>query len=114
MPWKEKSPMNERTRFLSDHLSGLHSVSELCRKYGISRKTGYKWIARYEAQGPPGLGERTSRPLSVSRSTPEPIVRELLAARERHPPGAPRSSSRCSSGSTRPGSCRPRARPTTS
>ena len=85
MPWKEKSPMNERTRFLSDHLSGLHSVSELCRKYGISRKTGYKWIARYEADGPPGLGERTSRPLSISHSTPEPIVRELLAARERHP-----------------------------
>ena len=77
--------MNERTRFLSDHLSGLYTVAELCRRYGISRKTGYKWIRRYELEGPPGLGERTSRPLTVSRSTPEPIVRELLQARERHP-----------------------------
>lgn len=85
MPWKEQSPMNERTRFLSDHLSGLYTVSELCRRYGVSRKTGYKWIRRYDAEGPRGLGERTSRPLSISRSTPEPIVRELLAARARHP-----------------------------
>jgi len=85
MPWKEKSPMNERTRFLSDYLSGHDTVSELCRRYDISRKTGYKWIGRYVAEGPAGLGPRTSRPLTISRSTPEPIVRELLRARERHP-----------------------------
>ena len=47
MPWRETSPMDTRTRFGSDDRLGLYSRSELCTRYGISRKTGYKWLARY-------------------------------------------------------------------
>ena len=50
MPWNEVLPMDEKTRFLADVRSGLDSVAGLCRRHGISRKTGYKWIHRYEEQ----------------------------------------------------------------
>ena len=44
MPWKEVSPMTERTRFIADYQRGAYSVDELCRRYGVSRTTGYKLI----------------------------------------------------------------------
>ncbi|MGH2611025.1 MAG: IS481 family transposase, partial [Tepidiformaceae bacterium] len=43
MPWKEASPMDQRTQFIADHLRDVLSITELCTLYGISRKTGYKW-----------------------------------------------------------------------
>ena len=43
MPWRETSPMEERIRFVEDRRSGLYEMKELCERYGISRKTGYKW-----------------------------------------------------------------------
>ena len=56
MPWQETHPMQQRTDFISDHRRGLYHFAELCARYGVSRKTGYKWLARYEAEGPRGLG----------------------------------------------------------
>ncbi len=46
MPWLETAPMDQRDRFITDHQHGLYSMVELCARYGISRKTGYKWLAR--------------------------------------------------------------------
>ncbi|MGH2567392.1 MAG: helix-turn-helix domain-containing protein [Bacteroidota bacterium] len=43
MPWSQLSPMDQKTQFIADYLR-----RELCEHYGISRKTGYKWIERYE------------------------------------------------------------------
>jgi len=85
MPWNEVLPMDEKTRFLADVLSGLDSIAGLCRRHGISRKTGYKWIHRYEEAGPAGLAERTSRPQSASELTAPHVVEALLEARGRHP-----------------------------
>ncbi len=85
MPWNEVLPMDERTRFLADVRSGLHTISELCRRHEISRKTGYKWIRRYDEDGPAGLRERSSRPRSSSELTAPHIVEALLETRERHP-----------------------------
>ena len=48
MPWLETDPMNERKRFILEATAGLFSHSELCRRHDISRKTGYKWLERYE------------------------------------------------------------------
>jgi hypothetical protein len=62
MPWREKSPMKERINFLSDCRSGLYGMSELCERYGISRKTGYKWLQRVEAEGASGLSDRSRAP----------------------------------------------------
>ena len=68
MPWNEVLPMDEKTRFLADVRSGLDSVAGLCRRHGISRKTGYKWIHRYEEAGPAGLADRSCRPKTASAS----------------------------------------------
>ena len=51
MPWKEVEPMNERIQFISDYLCTYFSISELCLRYGVSRKTGYKWINRFKETG---------------------------------------------------------------
>ena len=54
MPWRDASPMDQRTQFIADHLRDTLSITELCALYGVSRKTGYKWIDRYLRQGPAG------------------------------------------------------------
>jgi transposase len=46
MPWQETSPVDQRERFIDDHRRGLYSMTELCARYGVSRPTGYKWLAR--------------------------------------------------------------------
>jgi putative transposase len=46
--------MDQRTQFIADHLRDVMSITELCGLYGVSRKTGYKWIDRYVRHGPAG------------------------------------------------------------
>jgi putative transposase len=57
MPWKESRIMNEKIKFVGDVLKGDRTMTELCRTYGIARKTGYKWLERYQTAGPAGLEE---------------------------------------------------------
>ena len=52
MPWLETDPMNERKRFILEATGGLFSHTELCLRHGVSRKTGYKWLERYESEDP--------------------------------------------------------------
>ena len=85
MPWSQTSPMDQRTQFIADHLRQVLSVTELCDLYGVSRKTGYKWIDRYLRQGPAGLEERSRRPHVSPNQTAQEIVAALLEARRRHP-----------------------------
>lgn len=85
MPWSQLSPMDQKTQFIADYLRRSLSITELCQQYGISRKSGYKWIERYAREGPPGLGERSRRPHVCPTQTPEAIVQALIEARERHP-----------------------------
>src|ERR1700752_579343 len=85
MPWSQTSRMDQRTQFIADYLRELWSVTELCDSYGISRKTAYKWIARYLRQGPAGLEERPRRPNTSPNRTPDEIQYALLEARRRHP-----------------------------
>src|SRR4029453_17060934 len=51
MPWLETSPVEQRERFIRDHQLELYTMAELCTRYGISRKTGYKWLPRVEGSG---------------------------------------------------------------
>ena len=87
MPWRNSSPMDQRTQFIADHLRDSLSITELCALYGVSRKTGYKWIDRYLRHGPAGLEERSRRPRHSPRHTAEEIVTAILDARRRHPRG---------------------------
>src|SRR5438093_13506931 len=62
MPWRETAPMKERMRFVTDWERDLYSMVELCERYGVNRKTGYKWLARYEEDSVDGLRERSRAP----------------------------------------------------
>ena len=85
MPWKEVKPMDERLRFIADYLNQYFTVTELCERYNISRKTGYKWIERYIHSGPEALINRSRRPHRSPTRTPIGIEREILSLRSKHP-----------------------------
>src|ERR1700687_139587 len=59
MPWLETAPMEQRERFVRDHQLALYTMTELSARYGISRKTGYKWLDRFDRGGQAGLGDRS-------------------------------------------------------
>jgi putative transposase len=85
MPWQGVSPVELRLEFCRAYGSGLFSMTELCEQYGISRKTGYKWVDRHEAEGRAGLPDRSRRPHLSPRATDPVIVERLCDARRRHP-----------------------------
>ena len=85
MPWNKQTPMDQKTQFLSEYLRDSLSFAELCRRYSISRKTGYKWISRYEAEGGSGLLDRSRRPHAHPRQTPDAIRSAIIRARQLHP-----------------------------
>jgi putative transposase len=62
MPWLETHVMDERMKFVSELLEGNYSMAELCASYNISRKTGYKWLDRYNECGPAGLVDLSRAP----------------------------------------------------
>jgi putative transposase len=85
MPWSETSPMDERFQFVADVRRAHESMTALCDRYGISRKTGYKWCTRYAVEGPAGLLEHSRRPHSSPAATSDAVITALLALRARHP-----------------------------
>ena len=82
--------MQLRRQFIQDVQSGATPITELCTAYGISRKTGYKWLTRLEAGGLPALTDQSRRPQSSPSATPAELVRALLDARHHHPTWGPR------------------------
>ena len=78
MGWKESSVMHERCKFVLEAISDQPNFSDLCRRYGISRRTGYKWLDRYEHEGPAGLYDRSRRPHSSPLSTSAQMVAEVV------------------------------------
>ena len=85
MPWKRTEPMDQRLRFVLAHAQQLYAMTELCAQFGISTKTGYKWLARYAAAGPAGLQERSRAPQSCPHRTPPAVAAQLLAVKRQHP-----------------------------
>lgn len=90
MPWRESCAMDERVRFVGECQSGDWTVAELCERYAISRKTGYKWLERYRQFGAAGLAERSRAPHAHGRATPEHLVEALLGLRRARPSWGPR------------------------
>jgi transposase InsO family protein len=64
MAWKECSVVSQRDQFVQLFLSGDSSMAAVCRQFGISRRTGYKWIGRFNSHGAAGLSDRSRRPLN--------------------------------------------------
>lgn len=89
MPWTETRPM-QRLDFIRACHAGTDSFSALCRLFGISRKTGYKWLGRFEPSDPASLFDRSRTPHSHSRIIPPDIVSHLTALRQKHPDWGPK------------------------
>lgn len=90
MPWSEVTVVHQRTRFVADIERGVFSMTELCRRYGISRPTGYLWRERYLEEGPRGLHDRSHRPRSCPHATPAVVWERIREARQRHPRWGPK------------------------
>ena len=91
MPWLETSPMEQRLAFVFDHERGLYTMTDLCARYGISRKSGYKWLTRFGEDGRRGLGDRSRAPRTCPHQTAPEVARLLGAARRAHPSWGPRT-----------------------
>ncbi len=84
MPWKECSVMDERVRFVGRLLDG-ESMSDVCRSFGISRKTGYKIWDRYRQEGLEALTDRSRRPVRYANQLPDQIERLIVEAKRGKP-----------------------------
>ena len=85
MPWQQTDPVNERLKFVAAVLNGCDSMTELCARFGISRKTGYKLVKRYAEEGPGGLEDRSRAPWIHPNQTPAEVERAILQVRKAHP-----------------------------
>jgi putative transposase len=90
MPWREMSLMEERLQFVRDVQSGLFTMTELAEQYAISRRTGYKWLDRFAADGIDGLLDRSRRPHHSPTATADAVIDQLVALRRRHPRWGPK------------------------
>jgi transposase InsO family protein len=85
MPWKALSVMQSRLEFVRLAGSGEVSVAELCRRFGISRQTGFQLLKRWREGGEAGLEDRSRRPLTSPRRVATEIERQVLDLRAAHP-----------------------------
>jgi len=90
MPWDERTRMDQRERFVSEFDSCQYTMTELCERYGISRKTGYLWVNRYAKEGLEGLRDRSCAPHSCPHGTTQEVSERLLELRRSHPTWGPR------------------------
>ena len=84
MPWKESHLVMERMVFINRLQAGEKMV-DLCLEFGISRKTGYKFLERFEKHGEVGLFNQSKRPIRLARSTSLNIENLIIEARQKHP-----------------------------
>ena len=85
MPWKDVSLMSQRYEFVMMAKQEQSNISELCRRFHISRKTAYKWLGRHETEGRGGLADRSRAPHNRPAKTPPEMERLVLAERGKHP-----------------------------
>jgi len=85
MAWKDVSVMSQREEFVVLASVDGAKVSELCRRFGVSRKTGYKWLSRYATDGVARLVDQSRRPLEPTGRTSDELEQRVLALRHEHP-----------------------------
>jgi len=89
MPWKECDAMELRTEFCLRALQEDESFKALCEAYGVSRKTGYKWLGRFEQDGRSGMSDRSRRPHGHSKQCAEDTVCRIVRLKHAHPRWGP-------------------------
>ena len=85
MPWKQTDAMDQRMQFILDWKAARESKTELCRRYGIQRRIGYKWVQRYQRDGPAGLADCCRAPLHHPQQTKPEVLGRILEIRAEHP-----------------------------
>ena len=85
MPWKRATTMSQRKEFVEVASREDVNMSELCRAYGISRKTGYKWLKRYRRGGIDALQDMSRRLTHSPARTVEPVEQRIVQTRQNHP-----------------------------
>lgn len=90
MPWKDCCPMDEKLKFIVAWKAGASTMATLCRDFQISRKTGYKWVRRYQSDGVRGLEDRSHAPHHHPNAVDADTIRCLLRLKQRYPLWGPR------------------------
>ena len=86
MFWDGRRPVcKTKVRFVQEVLTREDAMAAVCRRFGVSRKTGYKWLDRYAQQGVAGLADQSKAPKRQAQAFPAEIEREILALRARYP-----------------------------
>jgi putative transposase len=81
--------MEERFKLVQEYKADEESLTEVCRRYGISRKTGYKWLERYQNGGIEGLQDQSRAPHSHPNEVGKEVAEEVLDLRRQHPHWGP-------------------------
>jgi putative transposase len=89
MGWKETCAVEERMRFVMAVQKHEESFAAICRRFGVSRRVGYKWLDRFEEEGAAGLFDRSRAPLHHSQTIAERIAERCLEVRRAHPTWGP-------------------------
>jgi len=90
MPWRETCAVDEREAFIEEVLAGVFSKAAVCRRYGVSRVTGAKWLGRYRAEGRAGLADRSRAPHHHPNAVPALTAEAVVALRQRYPQWGPK------------------------
>lgn len=90
MGWKGVTVMDQRVRFIAEYLKEYFPFNELCLQFSISRKTGYKWVERYEEGGSCALADQSRRPHTCPHLTDHAIIEALVKERGKHPTWGPK------------------------
>ena len=89
MGWKETCAVEERVRFVVAVQKHEDSIAALCRRFGVSRRVGYKWLTRFETEGVAGLFDRSRAPLHHPQAIEDSIAERCLEVRRAHPTWGP-------------------------
>ena len=89
MGWRETCAVDERMRFVMAAEKREEPLAAICRQFGVSRKAGYKWLARYRDAGVEGLFDRSRAPLNRPQAFADEIGERCLAVRRAHPTWGP-------------------------
>jgi putative transposase len=90
VPWRTPDLVTIREEFVEQAMSSRYPVAALCNAYGISEKTGHKWLNRFKEEGRPGLSDRSRAPHDTPHKISSDVRREVLALREKHPTWGPK------------------------
>lgn len=85
MPWKEVTTLSSKKEFVLMAMQVGANISQLCREFGISRKTGYKWLKRYQAEGEQGLANHSRRPHHSPDRSSDETEAKVMKVRKAHP-----------------------------